>query len=132
MRGFKHQSLYNLPFDPDGIIHVVFELPEVYCRKYPICFFTTAFYQLCYWTWSVNEVHFDGGKLRTLSIFQALLKKQEAFESDYSAHDDRVEQIDKIAEELKYVLPFLINCLSNATDNTYISTALPIIMTLLI
>lgn len=36
----------------------------------------------------------------SLQQCKALLKKQEAFESDYGAHDDRVEQIDKIAEEL--------------------------------
>ena len=41
----------------------------------------------------------------TLSEIKALLKKHEAFESDLAAHQDRVEQIAAIAQELKYVLP---------------------------
>lgn len=32
-------------------------------------------------------------------------KKHEAFESDLAAHQDRVEQIAAIAQELKYVMP---------------------------
>uniref|UniRef100_A0A8C3LMU0 Actinin alpha 1 n=2 Tax=Phasianinae TaxID=9072 RepID=A0A8C3LMU0_CHRPC len=39
----------------------------------------------------------------TLSEIKALLKKHEAFESDLAAHQDRVEQIAAIAQELKYV-----------------------------
>lgn len=38
----------------------------------------------------------------TLSEIKALLKKHEAFESDLAAHQDRVEQIAAIAQELKY------------------------------
>ena len=34
-------------------------------------------------------------------IFQAMKKKHEAFESDLAAHQDRVEQIAAIAQELK-------------------------------
>lgn len=34
-------------------------------------------------------------------FFQALKKKHEAFESDLAAHQDRVEQIVAIAQELK-------------------------------
>ena len=48
--------------------------------------------------------------LTSLSRFlQALKKKHEAFESDLAAHQDRVEQIAAIAQELKLVLtqPFL-------------------------
>lgn len=37
----------------------------------------------------------------TLSEIKALLKKHEAFESDLAAHQDRVEQIAAIAQELK-------------------------------
>lgn len=37
----------------------------------------------------------------TLSEIKALLRKHEAFESDLAAHQDRVEQIAAIAEELK-------------------------------
>lgn len=37
----------------------------------------------------------------TLSEVKALLKKHEAFESDLAAHQDRVEQIAAIAQELK-------------------------------
>jgi len=33
---------------------------------------------------------------------RALLRKHEAFESDLAAHQDRVEQIAAIAQELKY------------------------------
>lgn len=36
----------------------------------------------------------------TLSEIKALLKKHEAFESDLAAHQDRVEQIAAIAQEL--------------------------------
>lgn len=39
----------------------------------------------------------------TLSEIKALLKKHEAFESDLAAHQDRVEQIAAIAQELKSV-----------------------------
>lgn len=38
----------------------------------------------------------------TLSEIKALLKKHEAFESDLAAHQDRVEQIAAIAQELKW------------------------------
>lgn len=41
----------------------------------------------------------------TLSEIKALLKKHEAFESDLAAHQDRVEQIAAIAQELKYGIP---------------------------
>lgn len=34
-------------------------------------------------------------------VFKALKKKHEAFESDLAAHQDRVEQIVAIAQELK-------------------------------
>lgn len=37
----------------------------------------------------------------SLSEIKALLKKHEAFESDLAAHQDRVEQIAAIAQELK-------------------------------
>lgn len=35
-----------------------------------------------------------------LLVFKALMKKHEAFETDLAAHQDRVEQINAIAEEL--------------------------------
>lgn len=38
----------------------------------------------------------------TLTELRALLRKHEAFESDLAAHQDRVEQIAAIAQELKY------------------------------
>ena len=41
----------------------------------------------------------------TLVEIRALLRKHEAFESDLAAHQDRVEQIAAIAQELKYALP---------------------------
>ena len=40
----------------------------------------------------------------TLSDIKALIRKHEAFESDLAAHQDRVEQIAAIAQELKCVL----------------------------
>lgn len=40
----------------------------------------------------------------SLMDVRALLRKHEAFESDLSAHQDRVEQIAAIAQELKYDL----------------------------
>lgn len=40
----------------------------------------------------------------SLTEVRALLRKHEAFESDLAAHQDRVEQIAAIAQELKYVL----------------------------
>lgn len=40
----------------------------------------------------------------TLTEVRALLRKHEAFESDLAAHQDRVEQIAAIAQELKCVL----------------------------
>lgn len=40
----------------------------------------------------------------TLTEIRALLRKHEAFESDLAAHQDRVEQIAAIAQELKYAL----------------------------
>lgn len=46
----------------------------------------------------------------SLTEVRALLRKHEAFESDLAAHQDRVEQIAAIAQELKYehvlFLPF--------------------------
>lgn len=41
----------------------------------------------------------------TLSDIKALIRKHEAFESDLAAHQDRVEQIAAIAQELKYGPP---------------------------
>lgn len=41
----------------------------------------------------------------SLTEVRALLRKHEAFESDLAAHQDRVEQIAAIAQELKYVHP---------------------------
>lgn len=40
----------------------------------------------------------------TASLYEvrALLRKHEAFESDLATHQDRVEQIAAIAQELKY------------------------------
>lgn len=47
----------------------------------------------------------------TLSDIKALIRKHEAFESDLAAHQDRVEQIAAIAQELKYVCPYgIISC----------------------
>lgn len=43
----------------------------------------------------------------TLSDIKALIRKHEAFESDLAAHQDRVEQIAAIAQELKYVWPVM-------------------------
>lgn len=40
----------------------------------------------------------------SLTQVRALLRRHEAFESDLAAHQDRVEQIAAIAQELKYVL----------------------------
>lgn len=40
----------------------------------------------------------------TLTDVRAMLRKHEAFESDLAAHQDRVEQIAAIAQELKYEL----------------------------
>lgn len=42
----------------------------------------------------------------SLTEVRALLRKHEAFESDLAAHQDRVEQIAAIAQELKYVQPW--------------------------
>lgn len=42
----------------------------------------------------------------SLTEVRALLRKHEAFESDLAAHQDRVEQIAAIAQELKYVRPW--------------------------
>lgn len=56
------------------------------------------------WTAGKEEMltsqHFRQCKLNEL---KALKKKHEAFESDLAAHQDRVEQIAAIAQELKYV-----------------------------
>ncbi|XP_032963409.1 alpha-actinin-1 isoform X1 [Rhinolophus ferrumequinum] len=58
---------------------------------------------------SIHEAWTDGKELMlrqkdyemaTLSEIKALLKKHEAFESDLAAHQDRVEQIAAIAQEL--------------------------------
>lgn len=46
----------------------------------------------------------------TLTEIRALLRKHEAFESDLAAHQDRVEQIAAIAQELKYALPLADVC----------------------
>lgn len=46
----------------------------------------------------------------TLTEIRALLRKHEAFESDLAAHQDRVEQIAAIAQELKYALPLTDGC----------------------
>lgn len=43
----------------------------------------------------IQVIHF-------LSIIQAMSKKHDAFETDLAAHQDRVEQIAAIAQELKY------------------------------
>lgn len=43
-------------------------------------------------------------EMATLTEVRALLRKHEAFESDLAAHQDRVEQIAAIAQELKYAL----------------------------
>lgn len=55
------------------------------------------------WTAGKEEMltsqHFRQCKLNDL---KALKKKHEAFESDLAAHQDRVEQIAAIAQELKY------------------------------
>lgn len=55
------------------------------------------------WTAGKEEMltsqHFRQCKLNEL---KALKKKHEAFESDLAAHQDRVEQIAAIAQELKY------------------------------
>lgn len=40
----------------------------------------------------------------TLTEIRALLRRHEAFESDLAAHQDRVEQMAAIAQELKYAL----------------------------
>ena len=47
----------------------------------------------------VQYTYLDG--LFFVVNFQALKKKHEAFESDLAAHQDRVEQIVAIAQELK-------------------------------
>lgn len=39
----------------------------------------------------------------SLYEIRALMRKHEAFESDLAAHQDRVEQIAAIAQELKWV-----------------------------
>lgn len=41
----------------------------------------------------------------SLMEIRALMRKHEAFESDLAAHQDRVEQIAAIAQELKYDKP---------------------------
>lgn len=48
----------------------------------------------------------------TLSDIKALIRKHEAFESDLAAHQDRVEQIAAIAQELKYasLSPLVFHC----------------------
>lgn len=43
-----------------------------------------------------------------LNELKALKKKHEAFESDLAAHQDRVEQIAAIAQELKLILAYII------------------------
>ena len=49
------------------------------------------------------NLHFKAGMYIILVnlTFQAMKKKHEAFESDLAAHQDRVEQIAAIAQELK-------------------------------
>lgn len=58
----------------------------------------------------------------TLSEIKALLKKHEAFESDLAAHQDRVEQIAAIAQELKYD-----SCQSVLFPSLAFSEVLPVI-----
>jgi len=53
----------------------------------------------------------------SLMEVRALLRKHEAFESDLSAHQDRVEQIAAIAQELKY--DFLV-FLSSSKNNLFL------------
>ncbi len=63
------------------------------------------------WRKWINEFYVNAGKeamltqkdyeTSTLSEVKALLRKHEAFESDLAAHQDRVEQIAAIAQELK-------------------------------
>jgi hypothetical protein len=50
-----------------------------------------------------------------LNELKALKKKHEAFESDLAAHQDRVEQIAAIAQELK-----LVHFLFNITYHTWL------------
>lgn len=52
-----------------------------------------------------------------LNELKALKKKHEAFESDLAAHQDRVEQIAAIAQELKYVCK-LISLVRNLIQNS--------------
>ena len=47
----------------------------------------------------------------TLTEIKALLRRHEAFESDLAAHQDRVEQIAAIAQELKYAIPIADVCI---------------------
>ena len=51
----------------------------------------------------------------TLSDIKALIRKHEAFESDLAAHQDRVEQIAAIAQELKYVGLWAATCFPSST-----------------
>lgn len=48
-----------------------------------------------------------------LNELKALKKKHEAFESDLAAHQDRVEQIAAIAQELKCVEVEFITYINN-------------------
>ena len=62
---------------------------------------------------------------RTCWCGQAMKKKHEAFESDLAAHQDRVEQIAAIAQELKWVqplgksLPSISLCLAEAVRSCH-------------
>lgn len=53
-----------------------------------------------------------------LNELKALKKKHEAFESDLAAHQDRVEQIAAIAQELKWVL-LLLNRAAVVYESNY-------------
>lgn len=56
----------------------------------------------------------------TLSDIKALIRKHEAFESDLAAHQDRVEQIAAIAQELKYVCTYgIIACKLRVLSPTF-------------
>lgn len=65
----------------------------------------------------------------TLSDIKALIRKHEAFESDLAAHQDRVEQIAAIAQELKYVCTYgivsrVLSSVLNPCLLTYVRRAL--------
>ena len=57
-------------------------------------------------------------------IPQAMKKKHEAFESDLAAHQDRVEQIAAIAQELKYVRIVMFPPVQTLSSSSGIRTSL--------